>query len=120
MSTPVPDLAKYRELFNRAFPDEPEKFDEIEAAVKQGRAYIEVSPDGKSFAIVQPVMDLHVWTVGGTLRGCLGLEEDISRRAAIAGFDRMTALPSRSSWDLVLMERGWKEEAVKPLVKELA
>lgn len=112
-------IEKCRPLFMAAFPDEAETFSRIAAAVRDNRAMIEFSSDGRSFVILQPVRDLHVWTVGGQMSGILELEETVSERAARSGFDRMTALPSRTKWDLALRARGWKSEAKTPLVKEL-
>lgn len=113
------NLVKCRALFLAAFPGEDATFDKIASQVRDRRAYIEFSEDGKSFAILQPVRDLHVWTVGGDMAGIMELEESVSRRAAESGFDRMTALPSRENWDRALRARGWKSEAKTPLVKEL-
>lgn len=112
-------LAHCRVLFLKAFPDEAETFERIEASVRRGRAFIDLSSDRQSFAVLQPVRDLHVWTVGGTIDGVLELEETVSRRATEGGFDRMTAMPSRNGWDRALVQRGWKSEAALPLVKEL-
>lgn len=112
-------LNKCRALFLAAFPDEAETFDRIELQVRAGRAFIELSADGRSFAVLQPVRDLHVWTVGGDMAGVMELEASISASAAKKGFDRMTALPSRENWDRALRARGWKPEAKTPLVKEL-
>jgi hypothetical protein len=112
-------LAHCRELFMAAFPGEEETWARIEASVRRGRAFIELSEDRQSFAVVEPMRDLHVWTVGGTIDGVLELETSVSRRAAEGGFDRMTALPSRDGWDRALLLRGWKSEAKLPLVKEL-
>lgn len=112
-------LEHCRGLFLKAFPGEDETFARIEASVRRGRAFIDLSADRQSFAVLQPVRDLHVWTVGGTMDGVLELEQSVSQRAAEGGFDRMTALPSRANWDLALRTRGWKSEATMPLVKEL-
>lgn len=112
-------LARARVAFLAAFPDEAETFARIEAMARQGLAFIEIASDGKSFLVLQPVRDLHVWTVGGTMEGVLELEESVSRRAAERGFDRMTALPSREGWDRALAARGWKTEPTTPIVKEL-
>jgi Fe-S cluster assembly scaffold protein SufB len=112
-------LAYCRSLFLTAFPGEDDTFARIEAGVRSNRVFIELSADRQSFVVLQPVRDLHVWTVGGTIEGVLELEENVSRRAAEGGFDRMTALPSRNGWDRALLERGWKSEAKLPLVKEL-
>lgn len=112
-------LVRCRALFLSAFPGEVEDFDRIAGQVRDGRAFIELSRDGRSFAVLQPVRDLHVWTVGGNMAGVLELEETISATASKKGFDRMTALPSRENWDLALRARGWKPEAKTPLVKEL-
>lgn len=112
-------LAYCRSLFLAAFPGEDDTFARIEAGARSGRVFFELSDDRQSFAVLQPVRDLHIWTVGGTIEGVLELEESISRRAADGGFDRMTALPSRDGWDRALLQRGWKSEAKLPLVKEL-
>ena len=112
-------IEKCRALFGAAFPGEDETFDRICRQVRAGRAFIELSQDGKSFAVLQPVRDLHVWTVGGDMAGVMELEATISASAAKKGFDRMTALPSRENWDRALRARGWKPEAKTPLVKEL-
>lgn len=112
-------LARARAIFLMAFPDETDTFDRIESQARMGRAFIEIASDGKSFLVLQPVRDLHVWTVGGSMAGVLELEESVSKRAAESGFDRMTALPSRKNWDHALRERGWKTEPVAPLVKDL-
>ena len=108
-----------QELFFEAFPGEIETWQKIVEAVLGKRAFIELSADRKSFAIAQPVHDIHIWTVGGDMAGVLEIEASISRRAAESGFDRMTVLPSRENWDRVLRARGWKSEATVPLVKEL-
>ena len=113
------NLVKCRALFLAAFPGEDATFDKMAGQVRDGRAFIEFSEDKKSFAILQPVRDLHVWTVGGDMAGIMELEESVSRRAAESGFDRMTALPSREHCDRALRARGWKSEAKTPLVKEL-
>lgn len=113
------NLVKCRALFLAAFPGEDATFDKMAGQVRDGRAFIEFSEDKKSFAILQPVRDLHVWTVGGDMAGIMELEESVSDRAARSGFDRMTALPSRPNWDRALRARGWKSEATTPLVKEL-
>lgn len=119
----MPDLDEHmahcRALFLKAFPGEGDTFARIESRVRHGSAFIELSEDRTSFAVLEPVRDLHVWTVGGTIEGVLELEENISKRAAVGGFDRMTALPSREGWDRALLQRGWKAEAKLPLVKEL-
>lgn len=112
-------LERLRPLFMAAFPDEAHTLEEIEADVRAQRALVAFSQDGQSFAIVEPVWDLHIRTVGGSMRGVLELEGSISDSAAKRGFDRMTALPSRRNWDLALRERGWKAEAALPLVKDL-
>ena len=112
-------LDRCRALFLAAFPGEDATFDKMAGQVRDGRAFIEFSEDKKSFAILQPVRDLHVWTVGGDMAGIMELEESVSRRAAESGFDRRTALPSRENWDRALRARGWKSEAKTPLVKEL-
>lgn len=112
-------LERLRPLWLTAFPDEASTFEEIAADVRAQRAFVAFSQDGQSFAIVEPVWDLHFRTVGGTMQGVLELEGSISESAAKRGFDRLTALPSRRNWDLALRERGWKAEAALPLVKDL-
>lgn len=108
-----------RPLFLAAFPDEADTLERIETEVRAKRAFVQFSEDGNSFAILQPVFDLHVWTVGGEMAGVMELEETVSRKALAGGFHRMTALPSRDNWDIALRARGWKFEAKTPLVKEL-
>ncbi len=111
-------MDKFRALFSKAFPDEPDTLARIEAEVSAGRAFIEISSSGTSFAVLQPVRDLHIWTVGGDMAGVLEIEESVTRKAS-AKFDRLTALPSRDNWDRVLADRGWTLEETKPLVKDL-
>ncbi len=113
------DPEAYRAVFLSAFPGEDETFDRIAAAMKDGRAFIELSEDGRSFAVLQPVVDLHVWTVGGKMEGILELEASVTAKARDAGFHRMTALPSRD-WSGALRNLGWKPEETTPLVKELS
>jgi hypothetical protein len=119
-STSLSDITRCRTIFLASFPGEVETFEAVEAAVLAGKAHIRFSDDGQSFVILQPVHDLHVWTVGGTMEGVMELEATVSAAAAERGFDRMTALPSRAGWDRALLARGWKLEPTTPLVKELA
>ena len=88
----------------------------VEAELEAGRMFLAVSPSGESLAILQPVHDLHVVGVAGDMAEVLRLEQRVSRSAALQ-FDRMTVLPSRSGWDRVLRDRGWKTES--GLVKDL-
>ena len=88
----------------------------IEAELEAGRMFLAVSPSGGSLAILQPIHDLHVVGVAGDMTEVLYLEERVSATAG-QQYDRMTILPSRSGWDRVLKDRGWKTES--GLVKDL-
>jgi len=93
-----------------------ETVDGIMAELDAGRMFLEVSPSGESLAILQPVQDLHVVGVAGDMAEVLQLEESVSRTAKLQ-YDRMTITPSRSGWDRILQDRGWKAES--GLVKDL-
>lgn len=91
-------------------------WDALAAEVEAGRAFLMVSPTGKSVAVLQPVHDLHVFTASGELGELMVMEEEAARRATASGFDRMTMI-GRAGWKRALASRGWKTET--SLVKEL-
>lgn len=93
-----------------------ETLEGIEAELEAGRMFLMCSPSGNTIAILQPVHDLHVVGVAGDMDELMTLEERVSLSAG-KEYQRMTILPSRSGWDRVLKDRGWKTET--GLVKDL-
>ena len=84
--------------------------------VRTGRAFLMISPSGRSVAVLQPVRDLHIYAASGDMSELMAMETDATERAKTAAFDRMTLI-GRKGWERVLGSRGWKSEA--GLVKEL-
>jgi hypothetical protein len=112
-------IDQFKPLFDATFPSEPEAFEEIAAEVRAGRAFVMVSPSGKSLIVLQPMRELHCWGALGDMQEIVTLEGEITEKARASGFDRMSILPSRKGWDRVLRDRGWKPETRTPLVKDL-
>lgn len=91
-------------------------WDMLAEEVNSGRAFLMISPTGKSVAVLQPVHDMHVFTASGDLTELMKMEAEASERSRAGGFDRMT-LVGRDGWERQLKSRGWKAETC--LVKEL-
>ena len=88
--------------------------DEIES----GRAFLMVSPTGKSVAVLQPVHVLHIFTAGGDMAELMDMEAEATERAKAAHFDSM-ALVGRDGWKRQLRSRGWREQPAMAMVKDL-
>ena len=68
-------------------------------------------------AIVEPILDFHVWLGAGSIEGLRELETRASLWAKQAGYGRMIMHGRVDGWSRVLADRGFSLEKV--LAKEL-
>ena len=111
-------LEQFRPLIEAALDhtNGAQTWDMLAEEVREGRAFLMISPSGQSVSVLQPVHDLHVWTASGNMEELMMMEAGATERAINAGFDRMT-LKGRDGWERTLRTRGWKPYT--GLVKEL-
>jgi len=104
-------LEQYRPLIEQALAhtDGACTWDMLAEEVNAGRAFLMISPSGKSVAVLQPVCTMHIFTASGDMSELMDMEAEATRRATEGGFDTMT-LRGRAGWERALKPRGWKRQ----------